>query len=241
MLTEQENTLVNLLWQVKEVLDKYNIEFWLDCGTLLGAVRNRKFLAWEHDIDLGIWHKNFSDNLKISIFDTLCERGFKVHISKLVNHMHIRKGRNYIDINFYQLVDNKAIWPMLTNPLYKLLNYFAHVLSAPYDYEIDKKEFLTKRIIRKIVVGISRTIPSFLRKSIAHLISSIRISNNRVLWIIPSSYFLNLSTIKFYGMEIKVPAEREEYLAYRYGKDWRIPRKNWVTSRDDETVKFRQR
>ena len=52
----RENNLIDLLRQVKEVLDKYNIEFWLDCGTLLGAVREGKFLAWEHDIDLGGWN-----------------------------------------------------------------------------------------------------------------------------------------------------------------------------------------
>jgi len=37
--------------------------------------------------------------------------------------------------------------------------------------------------------------------------------------------FTNLSVIKFYGMEFKVPAKTEEYLSYRYGKDWRIPPK----------------
>ena len=57
MLTEQENSLISLLWQVKEVLDTHNIELWLECGALLGAVRNGKIIPWQDDIDLGAWQE----------------------------------------------------------------------------------------------------------------------------------------------------------------------------------------
>ena len=34
-------------------------------------------------------------------------------------------------------------------------------------------------------------------------------------------------------MEFNVPAKTEEYLSYRYGNDWRVPKKNWDTVGDD--------
>ena len=37
-------------------------------------------------------------------------------------------------------------------------------------------------------------------------------------------------------MEFKVPANAEEYLTYRYGKDWRIPNKDYVYYRDDGAI-----
>ena len=37
-------------------------------------------------------------------------------------------------------------------------------------------------------------------------------------------------------MEFRIPAETEEYLSYRYGKDWRIPKRDWVIIRDDHTI-----
>lgn len=37
-----EKTAIKSLQQVKRVFDKYNVEYWLDVGTLLGAVRDRK-------------------------------------------------------------------------------------------------------------------------------------------------------------------------------------------------------
>ena len=35
---------------------------------------------------------------------------------------------------------------------------------------------------------------------------------------------------------VRVPEKTEEYLTYRYGKDWHIPRKDWLTARDDGAV-----
>lgn len=239
----KEDAFIDILRQVKAVLNECNIESWLDCGTLLGAVRDRKFLPWEHDIDLGAWNHCVSDDLKISVSNRLLDKGFNVYISHLVNHMNIRKGEVFIDINFYRLNNGKAIWPMLTNPVYIFLNYFSHVLSAPYEYKICmyKEESLAKRAIRKTAIEISRMIPSFLRKYISQVIETVCVNSDDVSWVIPASYFLNLKTIEFYGMELKVPAETKEYLAYRYGKDWQIPKRDWVTARDDGAISFRHK
>jgi phosphorylcholine metabolism protein LicD len=53
-----EKVAIEALRQVKEVLDKPGIEYWLDTGTLLGAVRDEKFIPWDGDIDLGTWLEN---------------------------------------------------------------------------------------------------------------------------------------------------------------------------------------
>ena len=36
-----------------DLLNNRSIRNWLDCGTLLGAVREQRLLTWEKDIDLG--------------------------------------------------------------------------------------------------------------------------------------------------------------------------------------------
>ena len=38
-----EDVAIDALRQVKEVFDEYGIEYWLDYGTLLGAIRDGKF------------------------------------------------------------------------------------------------------------------------------------------------------------------------------------------------------
>lgn len=43
----------NLLFYITDLLDKNDITYWLDYGTLLGAVRNGEIIPWDSDIDLG--------------------------------------------------------------------------------------------------------------------------------------------------------------------------------------------
>lgn len=236
----QEDNLVYLLRQVKEVLGEHNIEFWLDCGTLLGAIREGKFLAWEHDIDLGAWHEKVSDNVKKSISRELFNSGFAVYIAKgYINYMSIKKGEVVLDVNFYRLINDKAIMPRLTpqNLIGRYLLIFLIALSALYYYEINfRKKFSSS--IRSILCMMSRALPFLVRSRIAKIILVMykKIGSENASWVIPSDYFRNLSTIRFYEMEFRVPAKTEEYLTYRYGKDWRIPKKEWVTARDDGAV-----
>jgi len=49
---------VKNLREVKDVFDKNDVNFWLDTGTLLGAVRDGKMIEWDHDMDLGLWYND---------------------------------------------------------------------------------------------------------------------------------------------------------------------------------------
>jgi len=45
---------VKILSEVKDLLQYYKLNYWIHYGTLLGAVREQDFIAWETDIDLQI-------------------------------------------------------------------------------------------------------------------------------------------------------------------------------------------
>lgn len=243
MANRKEATLTNLLWQVKEVLDKHNVEFWLDCGTLLGAVRNGKFIPWEHDIDFGAWQDNFSDSTKILLCKEFSKRGLGASIYQ--HHINVRKKEveeTWLDVNFYYLNKDKVIMPRLfpTNAMGRFFSYFLHVLFAPYRCKVDRTKSIKKRFIMNALINISCAIPFILRKWLIQMGMIIykRYGSKDVSWVIPNKYFTHLSTIRFYGMEFKVPAKSEEYLTYRYGKDWRIPKRDWITGREEMMVQF---
>ena len=53
-----EMQAVTLLEDVVSRLEKCGCDYWLDGGTLLGAVRDKKLIPWDHDLDIGIKYKN---------------------------------------------------------------------------------------------------------------------------------------------------------------------------------------
>lgn len=55
-----------MLLELKYICDDSNIEYWLDFGTLVGAIRHKGFVPWDDDIDLGMMRKDY-DNLETKI------------------------------------------------------------------------------------------------------------------------------------------------------------------------------
>lgn len=230
----KEDVAIENLKQVKNVLDKYNIEYWLDIGTLLGAVRDGKFISWDHDIDLGTWQDNTSKICQA--FKQFRNKGFNVHFSRYV--IRLKKRDCPLSIIMYQLENDyaKIHWGTYdtTRWLSKVINIlFWAVLSSHYANVSCNIASNIKDIVTLILCRLCRIMPICLKewaKKIEYKWGS------KFVWIVPADYFAYLSTIKFYEMEFKIPARTEEYLLYRYGKDWRVSKKDWVTERDDGAV-----
>jgi len=48
----------DMLRDVTKILKENNITYWLDFGTLLGAVRENRLLPWDNDLDISIREKD---------------------------------------------------------------------------------------------------------------------------------------------------------------------------------------
>ena len=62
-----QTELLKMLPYLAELLEASNIEYWLDWGTLLGAVRDGKMVPWDFDIDLGIYDEDVAKVLSLRV------------------------------------------------------------------------------------------------------------------------------------------------------------------------------
>lgn len=98
-----------VLISIKEVLNSLKIEYWLEAGTLLGAVREKGFIKHDDDIDITIQLKDFTPRIR----EELAKRGIFFTKEYIVDNGNYGREENYkykkklrVDI-FYAIVDNK--------------------------------------------------------------------------------------------------------------------------------------
>jgi len=230
----REERAVEALRKIKKILDKHNINYWLDEGTVLGAVREKKLIEWDHDIDLATW---FTDLNKIKpLFDELNTTDVQVCFFEEKKHIDLVGDGFKIDINLYHLIDNKAtrMW-YEQNKIGDFLDYFIWII------QIKSAEVKTSKIplfITKTFVKISNNLSKSMKNTISKTLFKIyeKIGAKLVPMGVPSYFFTDFTNIEFYGMIFKVPKKTEEYLVYRYGKDWRIPKRDYIYTRDDHSI-----
>ena len=250
----KEDVAIEALRQVKKVFDKHAIEFWLDMGTLLGAVRDKKFISWDSDIDLGVWGNELPKIARACI--ELQSQGFKAHFTQEEIGLCLKEKRKegFINVTIYRIDDGMATMVFFVNTkqyhrlhsnvkkrkdlglLALAIRYLMWLFSAPV-YFGDSPRFVPE-IFHITLIKICRILPYWLRLQLTKIVRVIsnKMGFENIQLAIPQDYFTNLSTINFYGMEFKVPAKAEEYLAYRYGKDWKIPKKDYIYYEEDGAI-----
>lgn len=231
----EEEKAIETLGKIKKILDKHKINYWLDEGTLLGAVREKKLIEWDHDIDLAIWYKDVS---KITSIMTELEKiGVEVCFFEGKKHIKLIEKGYEIDINLYHLINGQAtrMWHVNTSKMGRILDY---LIWTMYLKNPENRKFSLPFFITKILVKIGNALPGTLKKKIIKILFKMYEKNGCKTFRVsmPGSFFTNLTTLEFYKMDFKVPKETEKYLEYRYGKNWRIPKRDYVFYKDDQSV-----
>lgn len=73
--TDEQNRLLQLAYDVHDILIQLELEHWLMYGSVYGALRYEKPLPWDYDVDFGIRGEMFTAEIKTRIFTMLTAKG----------------------------------------------------------------------------------------------------------------------------------------------------------------------
>lgn len=105
-LIDKEKAFENLCL-FKEIADRNSFKFFLAYGTMLGAVREKDFIAHDEDIDLGA---DFQDvNLFLAMLFELREHGFEVARWDDRGLISVIRNNEYIDVYFFTDFSDKLL------------------------------------------------------------------------------------------------------------------------------------
>ena len=83
------------------------INYWVCHGTLLGIIRDKKLIPWDHDIDIGVLENKISRR----IIPIILKKGFKEIKKTFLDDdgmlKFVKSGGREIDINFYKVNKEK--------------------------------------------------------------------------------------------------------------------------------------
>ena len=233
---EGEMETVRDLCELKILLEKAGIHFWLQSGTLLSCMAFGHIIPGDRDIDLGMWMR---DRCKfIAIIPQLRALGFRVIENydpgreTLHGLVSVKRDGLLIHLKMYEEVNGYAVMGIArnTNLPTKILRNIIHIL---YFGEIS--EHLLQLCDNSVFIGLIQTFSKVsriaFRQKLFQPIRSALIAVFSRLWrkwgglygivAIPAHYFFKFRHTEFYGMKFLVPANSESYLREEYGDDWK--------------------
>ena len=64
-INELKKIQVEILDYIDKFCKKNKINYWIDCGTLLGAIRHSGYIPWDDDIDIGMLRDDYDKFLRL--------------------------------------------------------------------------------------------------------------------------------------------------------------------------------
>lgn len=114
---------LEILKFIDNICKKYDIEYWLDYGTLLGAVRHDGFIPWDDDMDIAMMREDYNKFMAV-ISKEIEKNDLKDY---LIVHRDVESNKNWINT--------------FTSLLFTYDSYlFGAVDIFPYDFVISSEE-----------------------------------------------------------------------------------------------------
>lgn len=240
-IEELHNELLIILKEFKAICDKYNLEYMLYAGTLLGAIRHNGFIPWDDNVDVIMPREDF-EKFKDIARNCLSDKFFlqtpetdpdykhlniplKLRMNATVYLEYEEDGTEEYNTGIYLNVyafDNKPRGTVN----YILQKMYKYTLLREPKLAYENRGFLkfknlvyrlAHKFMKKVSISTRRNIERFLRTRPAYRdIFWLGIDNSSSFSFMDSSVY-PLGEIRFEDAIFKCPGDTNKYLTALYG------------------------
>ena len=242
-MTDLQRKSFELLEIFVGICEKFDIPYYLVCGSALGAVKYEGFIPWDDDIDVGLLRPDYQHFVELAprelpnwcfLQNYLSEKTFPQTYSKLRNSetAFIEAGDAALPINHGIFID---IFPIDGYPQGKMeakvfelkrkLN--AWVRYSVYKNHANKKIHLRNKVLR--FLGVHKFV-HMAHKDLERLYQKYPVEQSD-LWCnygnwqgkleyAPRWHYGKGTWASFEGLRVRIPEKYDAYLTQKYG-DWR--------------------
>lgn len=229
---------LEMLKELKDTLDKYQIEYFLAYGTTLGAVRHKGFIPWDDDIDIYIWGKDYKRFKEIFteiykgdlvLHDYETENNYPYSFPKIVSkstrlkesafkHLDYNCGV-YIDVFLLYSVPDNLFFRTLEEKFKYILYCFVRLYYAPFNRYKYISKIIKKIIPIKVINRILYRLYEVYHDS-KYVTCCLEFSIDRC---IPKKYFKNHISMVFENESFSLMESYDDYLTLCYGDYMKLP------------------
>ena len=243
--------LTNLLLEIDSICKKYDIEYVIDYGTTLGAVRHEGFIPWDDDIDINMTEENYYkwveackkelDPNKRFYSDGRQNRDFPGVFGRYIDVESMRISSTFafwqpicgqcIDVFYMLELPGDPVKKQKAIDLYFAYDEYANSSYRHYRSKTEEQMKLYKSFLRwEKIVGKERVL-RYLEKQIfnkhyddcdTYIVTSARKLGPSS--IAPKECYDNIYMADFEGHKLPIAGKYVELMTHYYGDDWdRLP------------------